>query len=111
MNQMNPDIQSEQPTPEAQEASQIPAQPEPVAVPAKVYKPQPSWLRRFFRQVLIWLLVIAASFLAGVITVHYVRYKPLSAAHTGTQTALNQANQEIDGLRAESERFNTTLKE
>ena len=111
MNQINANNQSEQPTPEAQEASQIPAQPEPVAIPAKIEKPQPSRLRRFFRQVLIWLVIIAASFLAGVITVHYVRYKPLSAALTETQTALNQANQEIDGLQAESEKFNTTLKE
>jgi septal ring factor EnvC (AmiA/AmiB activator) len=111
MNKQNANIESEPPTPEAQDASQIPAQPEPVAIPAKAEKPQPSRLRRFFRTVLILLIVIAISFLVGVITDHYVRYKPLSKALTETQTALNQANQEIDALQAETERLNTKIQE
>ena len=77
MNQKNADIQPERPTPETLNASQTPAPPELVATSTKAEKTQPSRLQRFFRKVLIWLVVLAIAFLAGIVTDHYLRYKPL----------------------------------
>ncbi|MDH7482989.1 MAG: hypothetical protein QHH26_13625, partial [Armatimonadota bacterium] len=71
MKQKNADIQPEQPAPEILDTSQTPAQPESVATPTEAEKPQPGRLQRFFRKVLIWLVVLAIAFLAGVVTDHY----------------------------------------
>ena len=77
MNQKNADIQSERPTPETPYASQTSAPPELVATSTKAEKTQPSHLQRFFRKALIWLVVLAIAFIAGIVTDHYMRYKPL----------------------------------
>jgi len=77
MNQKNADIQPERPTPETLNASQTPAPPENVAASTKAEKTQPGRLGRFFRKVLTWLVVLAIVFLAGFVTDHYLRYKPL----------------------------------
>jgi hypothetical protein len=77
MNQKNADIQPERPTLETLNASQTPAPPENVATSTKAEKTQPGRLGRFFRKVLTWLVVLAIVFLAGFVTDHYLRYKPL----------------------------------
>jgi hypothetical protein len=77
MNQKNADILPDRPTPETLNESQTPVPPEPEATSTKTEKRQPGRLQRFFRKVLIWLVVLAIVFLAGVITDHYLRYKPL----------------------------------
>lgn len=110
MKQKNADIQPEQPTPETLDTSQTPAQPEPGATPTKAEKPQPSRLQRFFRKIFIWLVVLAIAFLAGIVTDHYLRYKPLSEAIVETQTALDQSNQDTSGLQAETESLNTVIQ-
>ncbi|MHC4433345.1 MAG: hypothetical protein ACYTBS_16020 [Planctomycetota bacterium] len=111
MKQKDANSQSEQPTTGAQDASQMATQLEPVGVTAKAEKLQPSRLQRVFRKALVWLAVIAITFLAGIITDHYVRYEPLSKTLTETQTALDQANQEIGSLQARTESLNTTIRE
>jgi len=77
MNQKNADIQPERPTLETLNASQTPTPPENVAASTKAEKTQPGRLGRFFRKVLTWLVVLAIVFLAGFVTDHYLRYKPL----------------------------------
>jgi hypothetical protein len=77
MNQKNADIQPERPNPDTPNASQAPAPPEHAATSTKAEKTQPGRLQRFFRKVLIWLVVLAITFLAGIVTDHYLRYKPL----------------------------------
>ncbi len=107
----NPDIQPEQPAPEAPVTSQIPTPPSPGATPPKQEKPQLSRLRRFFRNLLIGLVVLGITFLAGIVTDHYLRYQPLSEAFLETQATLNQANQKINDLQAQIGQLNTLLKE
>ncbi|MCX6035872.1 MAG: hypothetical protein NTV38_13005 [Chloroflexi bacterium] len=77
MDQKNADIQSERPTSDTLNASQTPNPPEYVAVSTKAEKKQPNRLQRFFRKALIWLVVLALAFLAGTVTDHYLRIKPL----------------------------------
>jgi hypothetical protein len=77
MNQKNADIQPEEPTPETLYASQTSVPPDLAATSEKAEKNQPGRLQRFFRKVLIWLVVLAIVFLAGFVTDHYLRYKPL----------------------------------
>jgi len=76
MNQKNADIQPERPAPETLNASRTPAPPEFVATSTKAEKTQPGRLQRFFRKVLIWLVILAIVFLAGIVTDHYLRFKP-----------------------------------
>jgi len=111
MNQKNADIQPEQPAPETLDTSQTPTQAKSVATPTKAEKTQPGRLQRFFRKVLIWLVVIAIGFLAGIVTYHFVRYKPLSEANVETQAALDQANQEITDLQSETKKIATLESE
>lgn len=101
MNQNNDEIKPEQPAPETPEATQMPAQPEPVGIPVKeAEKAPPSRLKQFFNKALIWLIVIVIAFLAGFLTDHFLRYTPLSEAMVETQSELDQANKEISGLPA-----------
>lgn len=95
MNQNNDNIQPEQPILETPDTSQMPDQPAP-----EIEKPPPSRMKRFFRKALIWLVVLAIVFLAGAVTDHFLRYKPLSEDMVETQTALDQANQDLSGLQA-----------
>lgn len=110
MKQEDSPTQPDQPTPEATDTSQTPSQAEPVPVPAETKKTGAGRLQRFFRQALIWLVVVALIFLAGMIADHYLRYRPLSENLAQTQTELDQANQAISDLQAELERLNTTLQ-
>jgi hypothetical protein len=77
MDQKNADIQPERPAPDTLNASQTPNPPEYVAASTKTEKKQPNRLQRFFRKALIWLVVLAITFLAGSVTDHYLRTMPL----------------------------------
>ena len=44
---------------------------------SKTENKQPGRLRQFFRKALIWLVVLAIFYLAGIVTDYYFRYKPL----------------------------------
>jgi hypothetical protein len=101
----NSESQPEQPGPELSGTSQIPAQPEPVAISDTPEKPRLGRLRRLIRIVLIWLVVLSIGFLAGLETDQYLRYKPLSKAIGETQTALDQANQQISNMQAEIDKL------
>jgi len=111
MEQKNADIQPEQPTPETLAAARASAPPESVATSTKAGKTQPGRLQRFFRKALLWLVVLAVAFLAGLVTDHYLRVKPLSELIVETQATLDQANQEISNLQAETARLNTVIQE
>lgn len=88
------------------EALNVPAQPEPaskpdpVPAPAKPAKPQLGSFRRFWRTLLIWLAVVAVSFLAGVLIFNFVRYQPLNEMLVQTQNELAQSNQNVSDLEA-----------
>jgi uncharacterized protein HemX len=105
---------SEPESPTAPEPA-APAQPEPTSraesqhVPAIPAKPQLSRLRRFWRASLIWLVVVAAAFLGGVLTYHSLRYKPLTETLTQTQSELAQANQTVAELQTQIDDLNTHL--
>jgi hypothetical protein len=77
MNQKNAEPLPDQPTPETHNESQTPIPAEPEATSPKAEKKQPGRLQRFFRNVLIWLVVLAIVFLGGGITDYFLRYKPL----------------------------------
>jgi peptidoglycan hydrolase CwlO-like protein len=72
-------------------------------------KPQLSRLRRFWRASLIWLVVVAAAFLAGVLTYHSLRYKPLTETLAQTQGKLVQAHQTTTDLQTKTDGLNTQL--
>ena len=101
----NSESQPEQPAPEISSPSQVPAQPEPVAPSDQAEKPRLGRLRRLIRIVLIWLVVLSLGFLAGLETDQYLRYKPLSKAIGETQTALDQANQQMSNMQAEIDKL------
>jgi hypothetical protein len=48
--------------------------------------------RRIWRTALIWLVVIAAAFLVGLLADHFVRFKPVNEALQQTQSELSKAN-------------------
>jgi cytoskeletal protein RodZ len=74
------------------------SKPDPVPAPAKPAKPQLGRFRRFWRTSLIWLAVVAVSFLAGVLIFNFLRYQPLNERLTQTQSELTQSNQNISNL-------------
>ncbi|HCC78032.1 MAG: hypothetical protein A2X25_00290 [Chloroflexi bacterium GWB2_49_20] len=100
MNQKNADNQEKGQTSETINGSQAPASSEF----ADASKPQPGRLQRFFRKLLIWLVVLALAFLAGIVTYHYLRYKPLSEAIVDTERLnieVQAANKKIAALEGE----------
>ena len=111
MNQKNADIQPEQETAGTPDTSKTPAPPEPDAPPTKAEKPQPNRLQKIFRKILVWLVILAVAFFAGMITDDYLRYKPLSESIVETQKALNQAHEdEKKALQDELEAASAHLK-
>jgi hypothetical protein len=94
MKQKDTEIQPELTNPETLDTSKSPTQSEPATTLTKAEKPQPSTLQRIFRKVLIWLVIFAIGFLAGIVTDNYLRYKPLSEANVKTQEALNRTNED-----------------
>jgi hypothetical protein len=49
------------------------SQPEHKPAPTKPAKPQLGRLRHIWRTALIWLVVVAVAFLAGVLTLYFIR--------------------------------------
>ena len=109
-----PDQPEPEPTPQPAHAED---QPGPPATPAeashkytpgtgstpstKVEKRPPSRFKRVLRKILIGLGIAALIFLAGFLTDHFVRFKPLSDTLDSTRIELEQANQTISDLEAQ----------
>jgi septal ring factor EnvC (AmiA/AmiB activator) len=104
-----------------QESNNQPDQPQPEmidtrsaetpAVTEKEAKQKPGGLQRFFRKALIWLVVIAISFSAGIATYHFLRYKPLAETLTAAQSELDQAQQDLNDLQADIDKLKTLNQE
>ncbi len=60
---------------------------------------EPSKFRVFMRKALIWLVVIAVAFLAGVLVFYMALYKPLDRTYIETSNNLVQSNQTIAELQ------------
>jgi len=77
-------------------------------------KKPPTRFQRFLRKALIILAVVGLIFLAGFLTDHFVRYRPLSDTLEGTRSELEQANLTVKDLEAENaslRRSNRTANE
>jgi hypothetical protein len=96
MDQKNADIQSEQPALDTLNASQTPNPPDYVATSTKAEKKKPGRLQRFFRKALIWLVVLALAFLAGLVTDHYLRTVPLQEELNTTNAHLELSQVMVD---------------
>jgi hypothetical protein len=99
MNQKNVDNQPEQKTPDT---FQTPAPSEYMPDRARAEKTQPGRLRRFLRNALIWLVVFVFVFMAGFVTDHYLRYKPL-------QNELNTTKAHLELLQVKADVSNARL--
>ena len=106
MNQTNENQQSEQEQFETPNDSPKPGlpEPEPTYLTEKENE-QPNRFIQFLRKALLWLLIIAISFLAGFLVNHFVRYQPLANALDEIKADLDQAYAEIDDLTRENERL------
>lgn len=91
MDKKNADQQPDQSTPTSA----------PAAGPSKEEKSPSGRLRRIFRKGLIWLVILVITFFAGMAVDHFLRYKPLSNANAETQTALDQAHQDLSDMQAD----------
>ena len=105
MDQNEAKDQPEQAKPESPEQAQTPAPTEPASLSEKAEKTKPGRFQRILRTVLIWLVVLALLFMAGVITDEFLRYKPLAETMSKVQSDLDQANQELSNLQAEADRL------
>ena len=77
-------------------------------------KKPPTRFQRFLRKALIILAVVGLIFLAGFLTDHFVRYRPLSDTLEETRAELEQANLTVKDLEAENaslRRSNRTANE
>ena len=106
MDQNQVEDQPEQAKPESSEQSQIPSPSEPASTSEKAEKTKPGRFQRILRAVLIWLVVLALLFMAGMLTDETLRYKPLAETLSKAQSDLDQANQELSNLQAEVDRLN-----
>jgi hypothetical protein len=102
MNQKNADNQQERQTIDTLNESKPTTSPELAATSTKAEKTQPKGLQRFFRKALIWLVILAIVFLAGIATDHYLRYRPL-------QTELNTAEAHLTLLQVQVDVSNARL--
>lgn len=111
---MNKNIQRKpQPTPETpekpepipEEEVQTSDQPASSKEKEKAEKKPPSRFQLFLRKVLIGLAIVAVIFLAGFLTDHFIRYRPLSETLAETQTELEQVNLALSNLEDENERL------
>lgn len=66
---------------------------------------------RFFRKVLVWLVLVAVGFAAGVATYHFVRYEPQSEDLAQARMERDLADQSIAKLQAQIEAQNASLQE
>ncbi|MDW7755859.1 MAG: hypothetical protein SCH68_11915 [Brevefilum sp.] len=85
----------------AEETAHTPPEPEPIQV-EKAQKSPPSRFLRVLRKILIGLVIAALIFLAGFLTDHFVRFKPLSDTLNETQAELEGANEAISDLETQN---------
>jgi len=71
----------------------------------KAEKKPPTRFLLFLRKALIGLVIVAVIFLAGFLTDHFTRYRPLSETLDKTQAELKQANLVLSDLEDENERL------
>jgi chromosome segregation ATPase len=74
--------------------------PEQTQASFKSDKPKLGHGRRIWRTALIWMVVIAAALLIGLLADHFMRYKPTNETLLQTQSELSQANLNNNDLKA-----------
>jgi len=111
MNMQSEAVQPEsQPEPEITESIEAEKQDQEPLEPghtqeASPEKQPPSRFVRLLRKALIGLAIVAVIFLAGALTDHFVRYRPISVELDQTRADLEQANQDLSELEDENERL------
>jgi hypothetical protein len=110
MDQNQVEDQPEEAKPEPPEKAQTPLPPEPAPASEQGDKKKPGRFQRILRTVLIWFVVLALLFMAGVITDEFLRYKPLAETVNKAQSELDRAHQELSNLQAEADRLNVVNK-
>jgi len=110
MDQKNTEKQPDQSRPDVIEKTSNTVT-ETAAASAKEEKPQPTRGQPFIRKLLIWLVVIAIGFSAGMAADHFLRYKPLSEASYATQIELDQAYQDLNGMQVTVDSLNSKIQE
>jgi uncharacterized phage infection (PIP) family protein YhgE len=110
MDQKNVEDQPEETKTESPEKAQTPLSPEPASLSEKAEMAKPGRFQRILRTILIWLVVLALLFMAGVLTDEFLRYKPLAETASKAQSELDQARQELSNLQAEADQLNTVNK-
>ncbi len=68
-------------------------------------KKRPSKIGRFFRKLLIWLVVIGIAFGAGIGTFYYLRFQPMQERLEQQSQEIQNAEGEISTLEGEIERL------
>jgi len=102
MNEINENPLSEEQAPEMSDEQEIMDEPEAQVSPEiETEKKEPSKVGRFFRKVLVWLIVIVITFLGGLLTDHFVRYRPLADELKETKLELVDANKDVSDMGAE----------
>ncbi len=104
MNEKNQRKPQPEPIPEEEEV-QTSDQPAEFNNSEKAEKKPPTRFQLFLRKVLIGLVIVAVIFLAGFLTNHFIRYRPLSETLAETQTELEQANLVLSNLEDENDRL------
>lgn len=102
----SPASESEQPTPELEQATDE-------SSPVHEGKSETKSFQHILRTALIALAAVIVVFLAGFLTDHLVRYSPMKAMLTEnltqTQDELGQANQTISDLQSQTDNLTTQL--
>jgi septal ring factor EnvC (AmiA/AmiB activator) len=73
---------------------------EPDQLGGETGKPKFGRARRIWRTALIWMVVVSAALLAGVLIYHFVRYKPANETLIQTQSELSQVKLANDDFTA-----------
>ncbi len=68
------------------------------APPAAEEKKEPTKFQRFMRKVLTWTIVVVLAFLAGVLTLYFVAFRPKAQLLDDTNAQLVQAQSQISTL-------------
>lgn len=96
-----PDTEQSKPINPVQEKETDPIQGKPS--PEKPAVPRNGGMPRFLRLGSIWLGILLVTFLAGVLSYHFVRYRP-------TADSLVQANQSVADLQTKSDDLTSQLE-
>lgn len=71
----------------------------------KTEKEPPSKVKKFFKQLLTYLIIILIAFGAGFLLDHFLRYRPLAEELNTVQVALEEANEQISTLEDDKDRL------